>query len=127
MTEQHTAERSPWDRRFNWATVFFAVALGLHAADHLRRGMNVVPPAVMVAGMVQIVVASITVALVVAGNRWAPHAAVAIGFASASDGRENGLTAGRQSDTDACRGITNKTVEFGSACHAREIKWGSVP
>jgi hypothetical protein len=45
--------------------------------------MNVVPPTVMVAGMVQIVAAAITVVLVVVGNRWAPHAAVAIGFASA--------------------------------------------
>ena len=83
MAEQHIAVRSRWDRRFSWATAIFAAALGLHAADHLRRGMNVVPHAVMVAGMVQIVAAAITVVLVVTGSRWAPYAAVAIGFASA--------------------------------------------
>jgi hypothetical protein len=83
MAEQHSAVRSGWDRRFSWATVLFAAALGLHAADHLRRGMNVVPHAVMVAGTVQIVAAVVTVILVVTGSRWAPHAAVVIGFASA--------------------------------------------
>jgi hypothetical protein len=83
MAEQQAAVRTRWDRRFSWATVGFAAALGLHAADHLRRGMNVVPHAVMVAGTAQIVAAVITVALVLAGNRWAPYAAVAIGFASA--------------------------------------------
>ena len=45
--------------------------------------MNVVSHAVMVAGMIQIVAAAITMVLVVVGNRWAPHAAVAIGLASA--------------------------------------------
>jgi hypothetical protein len=83
MTEQHIADSSRWDRRFYWATAVFAVALGLHAADHLRRGMSVVPHAVMVAGNVQIVAAVITVILVVVRNRWAPHAAIALGFASA--------------------------------------------
>lgn len=83
MAEQHTADRAQWDRRFSWATAIFAAALALHAADHLRRGMNVVPHAVMVAGMIQIVAAAITMVLVVVGNRWAPHAAVAIGLASA--------------------------------------------
>lgn len=83
MTEQQIADRSRWDRRFNWATAFFAVALALHTADHLRRGMNVVPPAVMAAGSVQIVAAVVTVGLVVLKNRWAPHAAIALGLASA--------------------------------------------
>jgi hypothetical protein len=83
MTEQHAADRALWKRRFNWATAFFAVALGLHAADHLRRGMDVIPHAVMVAGMVQISAATIVVFLVVKGHRWVPHAAVAIGLVSA--------------------------------------------
>jgi len=83
MAEQHGADLSRWDRRFSCATAFFAAALALHGADHLRRGMNVVPHAVMVAGMVQIAAAVVTVVLVVRRNRWAPHAAAAIGFASA--------------------------------------------
>lgn len=72
------------ERVFDWATAFFVVALLLHGADHLRRGMGVVQPAVMVGGTVQLILAAVTVALVVARNRWAPHAAVAIGFVSAA-------------------------------------------
>jgi hypothetical protein len=81
MTKQK--QRSAWDTRLRWATAFFAIALSLHTADHLRRGMDVVPPAVMIAGMIQGVAAAITVALVFLGNRWAPHSAILVGFASA--------------------------------------------
>jgi hypothetical protein len=45
--------------------------------------MDVVPPAVMIAGMIQGVAAAITVGLVFLGNRWAPHSAILVGFASA--------------------------------------------
>jgi hypothetical protein len=44
--------------------------------------MNVVPPAVFTAGMIQGVLAVITVVLVFRGSRWAPHAAIFVGFAS---------------------------------------------
>ncbi|MDH6242381.1 hypothetical protein [Mycobacterium sp. OTB74] len=71
------------ERVFDWAAAFFAVALLLHGADHLRRGMNVIRPAVMVGGTAQLILAAVTIALVVTRNRWAPHAAVAIGFVSA--------------------------------------------
>ena len=83
MTEQQSARRSGWEGRFFWAAAFFAVALGLHAADHMRRGTNVVPPAVMMAGNIQVVAAVLTVVLVVLRNRWAPHAAIALGLVSA--------------------------------------------
>jgi hypothetical protein len=63
--------------------MLFAAAVTLHAADHLRRGMDILPPAVMVAGMVQIALAAAVVALVFLGNRWAPQSAVIIGFVSA--------------------------------------------
>jgi hypothetical protein len=81
MTKQK--QRSGRDIRLRWATAFFAIALTLHTADHLRRGMEVVPPAVMIAGMIQGVAAAITVGLVFLGNRWAPHSAILVGFASA--------------------------------------------
>jgi hypothetical protein len=45
--------------------------------------MDVIAPAVMVAGMVQIGAATITVILVFQRNRWAPHAAITVGVASA--------------------------------------------
>jgi hypothetical protein len=81
---EHSVERPiDWEHYFRGAAALFAVAVALHAADHLRRGMDVVPPAVMVAGMVQIVLAAGTVWLVFSGSRWAPHAAILIGFLSA--------------------------------------------
>ncbi|KIU16573.1 hypothetical protein TL10_13215 [Mycolicibacterium llatzerense] len=60
-----------------------AVALVLHGADHLRRGMDVIPPAVMVGGTLQLILAAVTIALVFNRNRWAPLAAVGIGYAGA--------------------------------------------
>jgi hypothetical protein len=46
--------------------------------------MDILPPAVMIAGMVQIALAAVTVVLVFFGSRRAPHAAVVIGFVSAA-------------------------------------------
>ncbi|GCA96857.1 hypothetical protein NCCNTM_04920 [Mycolicibacterium sp. NCC-Tsukiji] len=60
-----------------------AVALLLHGADHMRRGMNVIPPAVMVGGTLQLILAAVTIVLVFRRNRWAPLAAVGIGYAGA--------------------------------------------
>ncbi|MUL76918.1 hypothetical protein FZI94_12755 [Mycobacterium sp. CBMA226] len=60
-----------------------AVALLLHGADHLRRGMDVIPLAVMVGGTLQLIFAAVTFVLVFKRNRWAPLAAVGIGYAGA--------------------------------------------
>ena len=85
VTKQRSGEARPdWDHRLRTAAMVFGVALALHAADHLRRGMDVVPHAVMVAGTVQIVLAVWTVILVFRGSRWAAHAAIGIGFLSAA-------------------------------------------
>ncbi|MEU8894925.1 hypothetical protein [Nocardia sp. NPDC048505] len=67
-----------------WATAIFAVALLVHGADHLRRGMDTISSTVMVLGTVQFVAAALTIALVLRGHRWAPTAAVLIGFVSAA-------------------------------------------
>jgi hypothetical protein len=72
-----------WDRLLRWSAAAFGVAVALHTADHLRRGMEILPPAVMIAGTAQAIVAAATLVLVFAGSRWAPHAAIAIGFISA--------------------------------------------
>ena len=68
---------------FRWAAMAFAAALAVHGADHLRRGMAATPPAVMIAGSVQLLLAALTLALVFTASRWAPHAAIAVGLASA--------------------------------------------
>ncbi|MEE6164185.1 MULTISPECIES: hypothetical protein [unclassified Mycolicibacterium] len=46
--------------------------------------MDVIPPAVMVAGMIQIVLAVATIVLVFRSSPWAPYAAVVVGFVSAA-------------------------------------------
>jgi hypothetical protein len=70
MTECRAKQTVDWNRIFRWAAMLFAVAVAVHAVDHLRRGVDILP-------------AAVTVALVLLGNRWAPHAAIFIGFVSA--------------------------------------------
>jgi hypothetical protein len=84
MVEQAQAARDRWNDQFPLIAAVFGAAVALHAADHLRRGMDVVPPAVMVAGMVQIVLAVAAVVLVFQGSQWAALSAVVIGFISAA-------------------------------------------
>jgi hypothetical protein len=81
----NTAADQPvnWDRLFRWAAVLFAFALALHSVDHMRRGMDVVPPAVMVAGMAQLILAPVALVLVFLGSRRSPRAAIGLGFLSA--------------------------------------------
>jgi fatty acid desaturase len=83
MGEQSQISQTRWDARFRGSAMVFGAAVAPHGADHLRRGMDVIPAAVMVAGMIQIVLAVLTIALVFRGSRWAPHAAVVVGCASA--------------------------------------------
>jgi hypothetical protein len=83
MTDQLARPPRDWERNFRWAAVVFGVAVALHGVDHVRRGMDALPPAVMIAGMVQLVLAAVTIGLVFARSRWAPYAATVIGFVSA--------------------------------------------
>jgi hypothetical protein len=71
------------DRILRYAAVIFAVALVVHGADHFRRGTDLLTTEVFWAGNIQSVGAVATLALVFTRNRWAPMAAVVIGFASA--------------------------------------------
>lgn len=83
MHGQPQLSRDRWDHRFRICAAVFGAAVALHGADHLRRGMDVIPPAVMLAGMIQIVLAVVTIVVVFRGSPWAPHAAVVVGFVSA--------------------------------------------
>lgn len=76
-------ERSPSERRLQSTAVVFAIAVVLHGADHLRRGVDVVSATVRVAGGVQLLLGVITVVLVFRRHSRAPSAAIAVGFASA--------------------------------------------
>lgn len=83
---ESTVQRNiaPENTTLRWVTVVFAIALGVHGSDHLRRGMSVVSMLVMTLGTIQMLAAVATVVLVFTGHRWAPTAAVAVGFASAA-------------------------------------------
>jgi hypothetical protein len=65
------------------ATAIFAVALVVHAADHFRRGMDVLAWPVFWGGNLQLALAVITIVLVVRRHRLAPQFAVVMGFVSA--------------------------------------------
>ncbi|MFJ9371540.1 hypothetical protein ACIRRA_45125 [Nocardia sp. NPDC101769] len=66
-----------------WTTIVFTIALAVHAADHLRRGMGILSPLVMTLGSIQQVLAIVTIVLVFTRHRWAPTAAIVVGFFSA--------------------------------------------
>ncbi|MQY17887.1 hypothetical protein [Nocardia macrotermitis] len=65
-------------------TVIFTVALLVHASDHLRRGMSSISSLVMTLGFIQLALALATVVLIALRHRWAPTAAMVVGFASAA-------------------------------------------
>jgi hypothetical protein len=82
-----TAIRSPQsdssERFLRIATVVFAVAVGVHGLDHLRRGVEVITTTVFVAGTIQLGLAVITIVLVFRRHPVAPAAAAVVGFTSA--------------------------------------------
>ncbi|MEV6274481.1 hypothetical protein [Nocardia sp. NPDC051832] len=79
-----TAARIDTATQLRWATAIFAVALVVHGYDHLRRGMDTISSTVMALGAIQMLAAVVTIALVFTAHRWAPTAALLIGFASAA-------------------------------------------
>ena len=58
----------------------YAVGLALHTADHLRRGIDVITDEVFWLGNVSTAAGIAVVALVLTGHRFAPTAAVLLGF-----------------------------------------------
>jgi hypothetical protein len=86
MTTQRSQPPDSAGRYLRWAAILFAIGWGVHVLDHLRRGMSASPHAIMVGGMIQglFVVAAVVMAL--SGRprrRWAPGAAIVVGFGSA--------------------------------------------
>jgi hypothetical protein len=70
-------------RSMNVAMIAFATAFAVHGVDHLRRGMAASPPSIMLGGMLQGVFVVAAVVLVARHHRWAPQAAIGVGFGSA--------------------------------------------
>jgi hypothetical protein len=61
------------------AAIGFAVAVVLHTADHLRRGLGSVDGDVQLAGNLALVLEVGVVVLVLIEHRWAPLAAAVVG------------------------------------------------
>ena len=73
----------PAEQVLRRSAVVFMVAVTVHGADHLRRGIDVVTTQVLSAGTIQFLLALITVVLVYRRHPWSPYAAIALGFSSA--------------------------------------------
>ena len=82
MRLRHRDDKFP-EQRLWWFAVVFMVAVVVHGADHVRRGVDVVTTQVRWAGSIQFLLAVIVLVLVYRRHPWAPFAAIAIGFSSA--------------------------------------------
>ncbi len=71
------------ERRLRVTAVVFAVALVVHGADHVRRGIDVVTEVVRAAGATQAILVALAVVLVFRRHRLAPLVAVIVGLVSA--------------------------------------------
>ena len=71
------------DKVLRSTSVVFLVAVLVHGADHLRRGVDVMTTQVLVGGNIQFGLAFVAVTLVIRRHRLAPVAAIAVGFGSA--------------------------------------------
>jgi hypothetical protein len=74
---------NPQARWLRYAAAFYALAWAVHTGDHVGRGTGVVTTEVAVLGATAAVLQLAAVAAVFARWRWAPLAAVAIGFPDA--------------------------------------------
>jgi hypothetical protein len=86
MIDQISPGRVHAGEILRWAAIAFVIGFGIHGLDHLRRGMSASPPFIMVAGMIQGLFVAGAVAMAVTRRRqrrWAPEAAIAVGFGSA--------------------------------------------
>ncbi len=67
-------------RWLKYCALFYALGLGLHTADHLRRGLDAVTPQVLWLGNVSTVAGIAVATLVVVGYRNAPLLAAVTGI-----------------------------------------------
>jgi hypothetical protein len=86
MTTPRSQPPADAGRHLRWTATLFAIGWGVHVLDHLRRGMSASPHAIMVGGMIQGSFVVVAIAMALSGRpqrRWAPEAAILVGFGSA--------------------------------------------
>ena len=81
--EAPAAGGSRAQRFLRMAAIAFIVAVAIHGGDHMRRGIEDQSTSVIATGTAQAILGLLTVRLVFRHHRWAPSAAIAVGFASA--------------------------------------------
>ena len=74
-------DRAATSKQLTWAALALLASLVLHDLDHLRQGRSI-EPFVVGLGVVGDISTLTMVALVIRGHRFAPHAAVLVGFAN---------------------------------------------
>jgi hypothetical protein len=67
-------------RWLRYAALFYALGLGLHTADHLRRGLDASTGPVLVAGNLSTAIGVTVAVMVIVGYRHAPMFAAITGF-----------------------------------------------
>ena len=83
MARARAPERQASERLLRMTAAVFAVAVVVHGADHLRRGIDASTELVRGAGALQFIAGAIAVVLVFRGHRSAPVWAASVGLASA--------------------------------------------
>jgi hypothetical protein len=83
LRSRHRDDKQSPEQRLRRNAVVFAVAVAVHGADHVRRGLDVITTQVTWAGSIQFLLTVIALVLVYRRHPWAPPAAIAIGFSSA--------------------------------------------
>lgn len=73
----------PAERLLRYSALFYLFAWAVHTGDHIRRGLDVVTTQVSVLGTAAAVLQIAAIVAVLLHARWAPIAAVAIGFPDA--------------------------------------------
>jgi hypothetical protein len=70
-------------RSLTVAMLVLTAAFAVHGLDHLRRGMAASPTSIMLGGTIQGSFVAVALAPVLRHHRWAPQAAIIVGFGSA--------------------------------------------
>jgi hypothetical protein len=82
MTTRVVQPHSGLDRFLVGAAVAFAIGFSVHGLDHLHRGYSASPAAVVAGGALQALLVVIAVVMAVTHRRFAPQAAIFVGFGS---------------------------------------------
>jgi hypothetical protein len=71
--------------RMRYAALVLVLALLMHGADHVRRGLGILTPQVFWAGNLSVLVDAVVVGLILVGHRTAPLLAIVVnGFTAVS-------------------------------------------